>query len=127
MTRRGKYFVELVHDLSRRNFKDNEAKQNAPQVILGILEEDSKGVFDPNELLNKFGSLTNKSLAGDSKVIVCKALSTYSNYEYLVEHNNVYVSHEKEWYGDIIVNALVTVVSDCDISEAYGRMGDFVS
>ncbi len=127
MTKRGKYFVELVHDLSRKNFKDNEAMQNAPRVILGILEEDSKGVFDPNELLNKFGSLTNKALTGDSKVIVCKALVTYSNYDFLVEHNTAYVPCGKEWYGDVIIDALVAVVSDCDISEAYGRMGDFVS
>ena len=127
MTKRGQYFTELVHQLAHKDFKDAMSMQNAPQLILGILEEDSKGIFDPNELINKFGKLTNRALAGDSKVTICKALTIYSNYEYLSKYNTAYVPCEKSWYGDVIVNALTNVVFDCDIEEAYGRVGDFVS
>ena len=127
MTQKGKEFTELVFSIAHRSFEARETAEINYNKILSDLEKISINTKDSIEVLNKLGPIKNQAFIGDVKNIICKALFIYTNYDFFSPKEKSYIPYDRSWYGSIIINTLIACVSDCDISEAYDRMGDFVS
>ena len=119
MTKKGKEFVDLVFDFA------NTPSTTVKEQILEILERYAKGVFDKNDVMNKFGDIENCSSTGqDTKVIISRALVYYANHDYLISYANI--NQDKEYYADIIISALVECTTGKTLEEAYSSIGNFI-
>ena len=119
MAKKGEEFVDLVFGFAKNH------STTAKKQILGILEGYAKGVFDKNDVMNKFGDIENCSLTGqDTKVIVSRALVYYANHDSLISY--VHINPDKEYYANIIISALVECTEGKTLAEAYSSMGNFI-